>query len=314
MKINKFIIISIFLIKNYTYCSVTVKHRALTQKEINESLCKEAIKDCSQILNSAIEKKTNTEHELLQTQKQLDKANQELQRLKDKAKEQDFDEILKRNAQGIEKNNLDINKQRKNSNAEYLQRVLSAIIISDKTLKKDKTKYKSKDKFTEARETKIIENFLKTLESDLAEDLKSFFAVLNVIDKDLEAGQKEEDKKDFQSNYQWYLERDNFEIEEAKANLIVKQLQLKKDILKRFNEEDKSKANNNYSLIFALKFLEENKENLNLISYKDFIKKNNLLKNYAKNTDYFIALFILYKLNFKFDILEANNIRKSAII
>ena len=222
MKINKFIIISIFLIKNYTYCSVTVKHRALTQKEINESLCKEAIKDCSQNLNSAIEKKTNTEHELLQTQKQLDKANQELQRLKD----QDFDDILKRNAQGLEKSSSNINKQRKNSNAEYVSRVLSAIIISDNALKKEKTKYKSKDKFTEARENKIIENFIKTLESDLAEDLKSFFAVLTIIDQHLKAGQKEEDKKDFQSNYQWYLERDNFEIEEAKANLIVKQLQL----------------------------------------------------------------------------------------
>ena len=292
MKINKFIIISIFSIKNFIYCpvvSTTVKPRAVTQKEIVSSICKEAIKDCSENLN---------------------KANQELQRLRD----QDFDEILKRNSQGAEKANLDINKQRKNSNAEYLERVLSAIIISDNALKKDRTKHNTKDKFIEAKETKIIENFLKTLESDLAEDLKSFFAVLNLIDKDLEAGQKEEDKKDFQSNYQWYLERDNFEIEEAKANLIVKQLQLKKDILKRFNEEYKSKATNNYSLIFALKFLEENKEKLNLISYKDFIKKNNLLKNYAKNTDYFIALFILYKLNFKFDILEANNIRKSAII
>ena len=105
MKINKFIIISIFLIKNYIYCSVTIKHRALTQKEIKESLCKETIKDCSENLNNCIEKKTNTEHDLLQTQNQLDKANQELQRLKD----QDFYEILKRNAQNIEKSNLDIN-------------------------------------------------------------------------------------------------------------------------------------------------------------------------------------------------------------
>ena len=308
MKINKFIIISIFLIKNYTYCSVTIKHRALTQKEINESLCKEAIKDCSKNLNSAIEKKTNTEHELLQTQNQLDKANQELQRLKD----QDFDEILKRNTQGIEKANLDINKQRKNSNAEYLERVLSAIIIPDNALKKDKAKYKSKDKFIEARETKIIENFLKTLESDLAEDLKSFFANLTIIDKHLTAGQEEEGSEDFQNNYQWYLERDNFEIEEAKANLIVKQLQLKKDIFKRFSEEHeddgKLKSTNTYSLIFALNFLEKHKENLNLISYKDYIKKNNLIKNYPKHEDYFIALFMLYKLNFKFDILEARQI------
>ena len=57
MKINKFIIISIFSIKNFIYCpvaSATVKHRALTQKEIKESLCKETIKDCSENLNNCI--------------------------------------------------------------------------------------------------------------------------------------------------------------------------------------------------------------------------------------------------------------------
>ena len=292
MKINKFIIISIFSIKNFIYCpvvSTTVKPRPVTQKEIVSSICKEAIKDCSENLN---------------------KANQELQRLKD----QDFDEILKRNAQGIEKANLDINKQRKNSNAEYLERVLAAIIISENALKKDRTKHNTKDKFIEAKETKIIENFLKTLESDLAEDLKNFFTNLTIIDQHLTAGQKEEakDEEDFQSNYQWYLERDNFEIEEAKANLIVKQLQLKKDIFKRFREEYedyKSKTTNTYSLIFALNFLEKkHKEKLDLATYETFLTKNNLLKNYPKHENYFIALFMLYKLNFKFDILEARQI------